>query len=104
MANVHQVVVVKITPLGAENLGWKFFLIFMVFNGAFVPIIYFLYPETAGKTLEELDSLFVNTTKAWKLTEKGQHGDVDIEIPLGTSVTADEEKRGSHDSLPAQKM
>ncbi|KAF8250488.1 putative sugar transporter [Wilcoxina mikolae CBS 423.85] len=102
-------VVVKITPLGAQNLGWKFFLIFMVFNASFVPIIYFLYPETAGKTLEELDSLFVNTTKAWQLTEKGRHGDVDIELPHelahGTSLTtADEEKRGSHDSLPAHKM
>ncbi|KAF8540226.1 putative sugar transporter [Trichophaea hybrida] len=100
-------VVVKITPLGAQNLGWKFLLIFMVFNASFVPTIYFLYPETAGKSLEGLYSLFVNATKAWQLTEKGSHGDVDIESPHkhGTSLTtADEEKHGSHDSLPAHKM
>lgn len=50
--------IVEITPIGIQNLGWKFYLIFMVFNAAFVPIIYFLYPETAGKTLEELDLLY----------------------------------------------
>jgi hypothetical protein len=66
-------VVVEITPLGAQNLGWRFFLIFMVFNAAFVPIIYFLYPETAGKSLEELDGIFYETTKAWRLTDMGSN-------------------------------
>ncbi|GAO48299.1 general substrate transporter [Saitoella complicata NRRL Y-17804] len=51
--------VVEITPIGAETLGYKFFFIFMVFNACFVPLIYFFYPETAGKSLEELDLLFV---------------------------------------------
>ncbi|KAI5816614.1 putative Myo-inositol transporter 1 [Pyronema omphalodes] len=94
-------VVVKITPLGAENLGWKFFLIFMCFNAAFVPIIYFFYPETAGKSLEELDALFWETTCAWKLTDKGTRGDADLELP-GT-ISLDEEKRGSHDEI-AEKL
>lgn len=95
--------VVKITPVGAQNLGWKFFLIFMVFNAAFVPIIYFLYPETAGKSLEQLETLFHHTTHAWKLTEKGTHGD-DIDLPMGVeSMSSDEEdgtkKRASHASI-----
>ncbi|KAI5844619.1 general substrate transporter [Morchella snyderi] len=84
-------VVVKITPLGIENLGWKFFLIWMCFNGAFVPIIYFLYPETAGKTLEELDSLFYNTTDAWKITEKGSRLGMEGDAPGPGSVTDEED-------------
>ncbi|KAF8150749.1 general substrate transporter [Crassisporium funariophilum] len=90
-------VVVMITPLGAENLGWKFFLIFMCFNASFVPIIYFFYPETAGKTLEELDSLFYTTTKAWKLTEKGHRRADDNDfgpeaIGVGSASTAEDVK------------
>jgi sugar porter (SP) family MFS transporter len=50
--------IVEVTPIGVQNLGWKFYLIFMAFNAAFVPIIYFFYPETAGKTMEELDMLY----------------------------------------------
>lgn len=89
-------VVVKITPLGAENLGWKFFLIFMCFNASFVPIIYFLYPETAGKTLEELDGLFLHTTDAWKLTDKGNAAEADLEMPggKGSSGSSLEEEKG----------
>jgi hypothetical protein len=30
----------------------------MVFNFSFVPIVYFFYPETAGRTLEDLDRYF----------------------------------------------
>ncbi|KAI5849172.1 sugar transporter [Tricharina praecox] len=100
-------VVVKITPLGAENLGWKFFLIFMCFNAAFVPIIYFLYPETAGKTLEELDTLFHETTHAWKLTDKGSNPVPDLEAPMASGLSSDEDvsrKRASHSSIADEKL
>lgn len=68
---IFNFMVVQITPPGTQNLGWRFFLIFFVFNLSFVPAIYFFYPETAAKTLEDLDFLFRDTVKAWKLTNKG---------------------------------
>ncbi len=56
----------------------------MCFNAAFVPIIYLFYPETAGKTLEELDLQFNHTAKGYKLTEKGsrlgQGGDEEAQV------------------------
>lgn len=39
-------VIVEITPIGIQNLGWKFWIVFTVFNTAFMPVIYFFYPET----------------------------------------------------------
>ncbi|KAL9053292.1 MAG: hypothetical protein Q9162_004843 [Coniocarpon cinnabarinum] len=50
--------VVEITPPGIGSLGWKFYIIWTVFNFSFLPIVYFLYPETAGRTLEDLDRFF----------------------------------------------
>lgn len=47
-----------ITPVIITDLGWKAYLIFMCTNFAFVPLVYFCYPETANFTLEEIDSLF----------------------------------------------
>ncbi|VUC30958.1 unnamed protein product [Clonostachys rosea] len=51
-------VIVEITPIGIQNLGWKFWIVFTVFNTAFMPVIYFFYPETANRTLEDLDEYY----------------------------------------------
>ncbi|KAM0199203.1 hypothetical protein ACHAPA_012311 [Fusarium lateritium] len=53
-------VIVEITPIGIQNLGWKFWIVFTVFNAAFMPVIYFIYPETANRTLEDLDEYYRN--------------------------------------------
>lgn len=39
-------VVVEVTPIGIQNLGWKFWLVWTATNAAFLPILYFFYPET----------------------------------------------------------
>ncbi|BCS23469.1 uncharacterized protein APUU_31694S [Aspergillus puulaauensis] len=51
-------VVVMITPIIINRLKWKAYLIFMALNLAFVPIIYFFYPETSNLALEEVDCIF----------------------------------------------
>ncbi|KAF8849259.1 general substrate transporter [Acephala macrosclerotiorum] len=59
-ANIIQFnfMVVEITPIGIESLGWQFYIIWTVFNAAFVPIVYLFYPETSDRTLEDIDRLF----------------------------------------------
>ncbi|KAJ9374528.1 hypothetical protein DTO282E5_611 [Paecilomyces variotii] len=51
-------VIVEITPIGIQNIGWKFWIIWTVFNAAFLPVIYFFYPETANRTLEDMDAYY----------------------------------------------
>ncbi|KAI1250375.1 hypothetical protein MGN70_007428 [Eutypa lata] len=53
--------IVMITPVLVSNTGTNGFgtyLFFGVLNAIFFPIIYFLYPETSGRTLEEIDLIF----------------------------------------------
>jgi hypothetical protein len=40
------------------SIGWKTYLVFAIFNMSFIPIIYLFYPETAGRSLEEIDIVF----------------------------------------------
>lgn len=50
-----------ITPVLVANTGtsgWGTYLFFALLNAIFFPIIYFLYPETAGRSLEEIDIIF----------------------------------------------
>lgn len=53
---------VMMTPSTMSNQGWKGYLIFTVFNFSFLPFIYFFYPETSGRRLEQIDAIFYKTS------------------------------------------
>ncbi|TKX21892.1 sugar transporter-like protein 24 [Elsinoe australis] len=55
-------VVVMITPSAINNLSWKAYLIFTCLNLSFIPLVYFVYPETSNLTLEEIDDLFTEAS------------------------------------------
>jgi hypothetical protein len=50
--------VAEVTPSGIANLGWKFWIIWAVICFSFIPITYFFYPETADRSLEDIDRFF----------------------------------------------
>ena len=41
-----------------DHIGWATYLVFAVINAGFFPIIYFFYPETKKRSLEEVDLIF----------------------------------------------
>lgn len=52
--------VVYITPMAINSLGLKLYIIWAGTCASFVPIVYLFYPETAGRTLEEVDDIFAS--------------------------------------------
>ena len=50
--------IVQITPIAIDNIGWRTYIIFAVLNTCWVPIIFFFFPETKGLELEAVDALF----------------------------------------------
>ena len=63
--------VVMFTPIFIGNTRWGAYLFFALFNFSWVPIIFFYYPETAGRSLEEMDIIFakahVEKTPAYRV-------------------------------------
>ncbi|KIW32893.1 uncharacterized protein PV07_04406 [Cladophialophora immunda] len=51
-------VVVKVGPIGIQHVGWRFYLLFCVFNVVQVVFVYFAVRETKGLTLEEIDCVW----------------------------------------------
>lgn len=49
----------EITPPALENIGYKTYIIFAVFNLVAAIIVYCFYPETAYLNLESVDLLFL---------------------------------------------
>ncbi|EON96387.1 putative sugar transporter stl1 protein [Phaeoacremonium minimum UCRPA7] len=50
--------IVEVVPIMVDRLGWGTYLFFAVANACFLPIIWFFYPETANRSLEEIDIIF----------------------------------------------
>lgn len=51
--------VVEITPPALKNIKYKTYIIFAVLNIVNAIIVWCLYPETAGQTLESVDRMFI---------------------------------------------
>ncbi|KAG5723414.1 hypothetical protein E4T56_gene2261 [Termitomyces sp. T112] len=47
-----------INPIGIANAGWKYYISYCIFLLFEVFFVYFLFPETHGRTLEELTFLY----------------------------------------------
>jgi hypothetical protein len=64
----------RLIPLPAfVNIKWNVYLIFGIFKGAMFIHVFFMFPETSGKTLEETENMFEDPnglrytgTLAWK--------------------------------------
>ncbi|KAF2679224.1 MFS transporter [Lentithecium fluviatile CBS 122367] len=45
-------------PVALNAIGWKFYLVLICPSVVYIACIYFLFPETKGRTLEEIGALF----------------------------------------------
>ncbi|KAL8389061.1 hypothetical protein RB595_008818 [Gaeumannomyces hyphopodioides] len=55
---IFNFLVVMITPVSFNTIGYQTYIIFAVINAFMVPCVYLFFPETAYRSLEEMDSIF----------------------------------------------
>lgn len=55
---IFNFMVVMITPVSFTNIKYHTYTIFAVINFIMIPSVYFFFPETAYRSLEEMDSIF----------------------------------------------
>ncbi|KAK5942697.1 hypothetical protein PMZ80_005263 [Knufia obscura] len=63
---IFNFLVVMITPVSFSSIGYRTYIIFAVINAFIFPCVYFFYPETAYRSLEEMDGIFRNTADGLK--------------------------------------
>lgn len=52
------IILLQTAPIGIVNVGWKYYLVIIVWCIFFIPIVYLYFPETAKLTLEEISARF----------------------------------------------
>lgn len=85
---------VMITPVAFASIGWRTYIIFATFNAATVPMIYFFYPETACRSLEEMDIIFAKSRGFFDIVSVaskepnhfGRHGEILIDMVSDVSA------------------
>ncbi|CAE6413359.1 unnamed protein product [Rhizoctonia solani] len=50
--------VVMVTGPSFQNIGYHTYTVFACLNAFIIPVVYFYFPETAGKSLEDMDVVF----------------------------------------------
>jgi hypothetical protein len=99
-----------ITPVLITSIGWGTYLFFAVLNALFLPVIYFFYPETSGRSLEEIDLIFAKgyiekKSYVWAAKELPMLDDSEIaqySRELGVDM-GDEEAGSSDNSIKEHK-
>jgi hypothetical protein len=61
--------VVMVTPVAFASIGYKTYIIFAVINAFMVPCVYFFFPETAYRSLEEMDEIFHKSTNPFDVVK-----------------------------------
>jgi MFS family permease len=47
-----------VTPIGLGSVGWKFYFLYIAWDAFQTVFIYFIFPETKNRTLEEINEIF----------------------------------------------
>lgn len=58
---VFNFLLAQVTPVGFNTLKNRYYIVFAVTNFAIVPTVFFFFPETKGRTLEEINEIFVRS-------------------------------------------
>lgn len=81
-----------INPIALDSIGWKYYIFYCVWILIEIATVYFLFPETYNRTLEELSFMF-ESDEIRKKQEQSVAKVLDMELENITSATATDTKK-----------
>ncbi|KAH8693248.1 putative sugar transporter [Talaromyces proteolyticus] len=79
----------EVTPVGFDNLGYKYYIIYACISAGGCVIFYFFCPETKGRSLEEIDEIFLQSKNAFDPVR------IANEMPFHTDALATVEEKAT---------
>lgn len=84
---IFNFLIAEVTPVAFDSISWKYYLVYVCTNSLTVVVLYLFAPETKGRTLEDIDVIFLeasNPFAAVKVAKKimpGYAEEHDISVP-----------------------
>lgn len=66
-----------VNPIALDRIGWKYYIVYCIWILVEIATVYFIFPETHNRTLEELSFMF----EGKEIQDKVQHN-VDKQLEL----------------------
>lgn len=89
--------IAQFTPPAFENIKWKTYIIYACFCAVMFVQVFFMFPETRGKRLEEIDQIWTQKVPAWKSGSWKPEVPILSDAELGEKITA-QHKEGNHNT------
>ena len=74
--------VVEVTPVGFASIQWRYYLVYAVMTAFAFVIVLLFYPETQGRSLEEIDEIFIRSKSIFDTVRVAR------ELPLHAEIRA----------------
>ncbi|OCK97385.1 general substrate transporter [Cenococcum geophilum 1.58] len=55
-----------VNPIGLENIGWKYYIVYIVYTFIELSVVWYFFVETRGYTLEQISIIFETPGLTWK--------------------------------------
>lgn len=86
----------QVSPQGLEDLGWKYYFVFVAFNVCVTaPTVWYFFVETKGLSLEEIDGLFPST----KTEAEGRRAEAGMDKDEHAGVLGEKLSTGEKEKL-----
>jgi sugar porter (SP) family MFS transporter len=78
----------EVTPVAFANIAWKYYIVYACISAFGCLVFYFFYPETKGRSLEEIDDIFIQSKTIFDPVRVAK------EMPYHTDILATADEKG----------
>jgi sugar porter (SP) family MFS transporter len=85
--------IAEVTPHAMKNIGWRYYIVYTCISAFAFVVHYYFFPETKGRTLEEIDEIFIRSKSIFdpvRVEKALPHGGL-----VGMERRQDEEKHAA---------